>query len=127
MNVEGPPKNDAVTNPAVVRTDWARERTRLAKERTLAAVVRTALSFIGFGIAVAKLLPDLQPAWLTQTLGILLIVGGGVIALFGFRTTHEVITKLHEEGVKEPRWVVTTTMSILLVTAIMALLVVGFL
>jgi len=127
MNVNGPSGNDQATSTGDLRTDWARERTRLAKERTSAAIVRTALSFIGFGIAVAKLLPDLQPAWLAQALGILLIVGGGATALLGFRTTHDVITKLHEEGVEEPRWIVTTTMLLLLVTAIVALLVVGLL
>ena len=117
--------NDQATSVAQSSTDWAKERTRLAKERTFAAVVRTALSFIGFGIAVAKLLPDLHPAWLSQTLGVLLIVGGGFIALLGFRTTHEVIAKLREEGVKEPRWFVASTKLLLLVTAIMALLIVG--
>ena len=119
--------NDQETNMAQKSTDWAQERTRLAKERTFAAVVRTALSLIGFGIAVAKLLPDLHPAWLAPTLGILLIVGGGFIALLGFRSTHDVITKLREEGVKEPRWHVTITGLFLLTTAILALLVVGLL
>ena len=119
--------NDQATNMAQKSADWAQERTRLAKERTFAAVVRTALSLIGFGIAVAKLLPDLHPAWLAQTLGILLIVGGGFIVLLGFRTTHDVITKLHEEGVKESRWYVTITKLLLLVTAMLALLVVGLL
>ena len=51
----------------------------------------------------------------------------GFIALLGFRTTHDVITKLREEGVKEPRWHVTITGLLLLVTAILALLVVGLL
>ena len=119
--------NDQATSVAQSSTDWAKERTRLAKERTFAAVIRTVLSFIGFGIAVAKLLPDLQPAWLAQSLGVLLILGGGLIALLGFRTTHEVIAKLHEEGVKEPRWFVTSTKVLLLLTAILALLIVALL
>ena len=80
---------DKATEMAKERTDWAQERTRLAKERTFAALVRTALSFIGFGIAVAKLLPDFHPVWVAQTIGILLIVGGGATALVGFRTTHD--------------------------------------
>ena len=119
--------NDQATNDQRTSTDWARERTRLAKERTFAAVVRTVLSFIGFGIAVAKLLPDLQPAWLAQALGVMLILGGGLIALLGFRTTHEVMAKLHEEGVKESRWFVTGTKMLLLLTAIVALLIVALL
>ena len=117
--------SDQLTNPQQTSNGMAQERTRLAKERTFAAVIRTALSFVGFGIAVAKLLPDLHPAWLVRTLGTLLIVGGGFTSVFGFRTVHEVITKLHEEGVKEPRWIITTTSLLLLVTVILALLIVG--
>lgn len=117
--------SDPAGNVAETTTDWARERTRLAKERTFAALVRTALSFIGFGIAIAKLIPDLHPAWVVRTIGILLIAGGGVAAYLGSRSVHDVITKLREEGVKEPRWFVTATTLLLLVTAILALLVVG--
>ena len=117
--------NDQATSMAETSTDWARERTRLAKERTFAALVRTALSFIGFGIAVGKLLPDLHPDWLARTVGILMIVGGGVMAIMGSRMTHDLISKLHAEGVKEPRWFVTTTTLLLLVTSVVALLVVG--
>ena len=117
--------NDQAITAEQSSTDWALERTRLAKERTFAAVIRTTLSFIGFGIAVAKLLQDLQPAWVVQALSILLIVGGGLIALVGFRSTHRIITKLHEEGVEEPRWIVAMTSLLLLVTATLALLVVG--
>ncbi len=116
---------DKATEMAKERTDWALERTRLAKERTFASVVRTALSFIGFGIIIAKLLPNLQPHWVAQTLGILLIVGGGIITFAGFRSTHDVITKLQKEGAKEPRWLVVTTTLLLLVATILALLIVG--
>jgi hypothetical protein len=56
-----------------------------------------------------------------------LIVGGGFTVLVGFRTTLDVITKLKKEGVEEPRWFVTSTMFLLLVTAIVALLIVGLL
>ena len=115
--------SDQASSMAEATTDWARERTRLAKERTFAALIRTALSFIGFGIAIAKLLPDLHPAWVVRTVGILLIAGGGVTAYLGSRSIHDVVTKLREEGVKEPRWFVTTTTVLLLVTAILALLV----
>lgn len=117
--------NEQATTLAEERTDWAQERTRLAKERTFAALVRTALSFIGFGIAVAKLLPNLEPAWVGTAVGIALILGGGVTAAAGLRMVHEVIGKLREEGVEEPRWLVTTTALLLLVTTVLGLLVVG--
>ena len=117
--------SDQSTSADQMSSDMALERTRLAKERTFAAVIRTALSFVGFGIGVAKLLPDLHPTWLVRTLGVLLIVGGGYLSVFGFRTVHDVVTKLRENGVKEPRWIINMTSLLLLVTAILALLMVG--
>jgi putative membrane protein len=48
MDNANPPKT---TN---VATELARERTRQAADRTLMAWVRTALSLIGFGFAIAK-------------------------------------------------------------------------
>ena len=122
---KGASMNDQASSMKRTTTDWARERTRLAKERTFAALVRTVLAFIGFGIAIAKLLPDLHPAWVVRTVGILLIAGGGLAAYVGSRSVHDVIAKLREEGVKEPHWFVTATTLLLLVTAILALLVVG--
>ena len=105
--------------------DLAQERTRLAKDRTFAAIIRTVLSFIGFGIGIVKLFPDLDPPWVAQTLGILLILGGGLLSLSGFRTVHDVITKLRAQGLEEPRWIITMTTLLLLITAIMGLLVVA--
>lgn len=116
---------DHATNRAEQNTDWARERTRLAMDRTLAAFVRTSLSFMGFGIAVAKLLPDLDPPWVAEAIGILLIVGGLGAALQGIQTTRPMIAKFHQEGVKVPRWFVTTNALLVLVVAVAALLVVG--
>jgi len=81
-------------------TNWAHERTRLAKERTLAAWLRTGLATVGVGLALAKLLPSLQPQWLIRTLGIIFVIAGGIIFLFGFKTYHEVFEKLKKEGFK---------------------------
>jgi putative membrane protein len=117
--------NDKTTGTPETRTDLAWQSLRLAKERTFAAVVRTALALIGFGIAVAKLLPNLQPAWVAQTIGILLVVGGAITALMGFRVTLNVIETMHEAGINEPRWFVILVTLILLVTATLALLIVG--
>ncbi len=116
---------DQATTTAEQRADWAHEGTGLAMDRTFAAFVRTALSFMGFGIAVAKLLPDLNPPWTAQAIGILLIVGGIATTLRGAQTAHNIITRFHQEGVKEPRWFVTVNTLLLLVTAVAALLVVG--
>lgn len=116
---------DQPKSPAAETTNWAHERTLLAKERTYAAMVRTALSFIGFGIAVAKLIPDLRPVWIADTVGFLLI-GGGVYTIWkGSRMAQDVITKLRAEGVPEARWFVTITTLLLFVTSIVGLLIIG--
>lgn len=44
-----------------VSEELAEERTKLAKERTFAAWLRTGLGTIGIGLALAKLLPSLEP------------------------------------------------------------------
>jgi len=89
---------DQATTTAEQRADWAHEGTRLAMDRTFAAFIRTALSFMGFGIAVAKLLPDLNPPWIAQAIGILLIVGGITTALRGAQTAHNVIHEVSPGG-----------------------------
>jgi putative membrane protein len=82
------------------QTNWAHERTRLAKERTFAAWLRTALATIGVGLAIAKLLPSVEPQWLIRVLGILFVVSGGVMIILGFRAYHDVLKKLEKEGFK---------------------------
>lgn len=120
--------NDETITLEKMTTDWERQRTLLAKERTFAAIVRTVLSLQGLGIGVAKLLEDVQPAWIAQALGTLLILGGGLLALFGFRATYRAIKVLREEGVEEPRWIVTATSILLILLAVcLLLLVVGLL
>lgn len=117
--------SDQSPDPAQERTDWAKERTRMAKERTFASQVRTALSFIGFGLGVAKLLPEIHPVWVQKLLGLGLIAGGVLTSLFAFKTISGVTSKLRSEGIKEPRWFVLSATAMLLVTAILALVVVG--
>jgi putative membrane protein len=55
-------------------------RYSLANERTFLAWIRTSLALLAGGIAVVQLAPDLGPRALRLTVGIALIVIGGVIA-----------------------------------------------
>jgi len=55
-------------------------RYSLANERTFLAWIRTSLALLAGGIAVVQLAPDLGPRSLRLTVGIALIVIGGVIA-----------------------------------------------
>ena len=44
--------------------------------------------------------------------------------MFGFSTVHDAITKLREQGVEEPRWIINMIRLLLMVTTILALLLV---
>jgi putative membrane protein len=55
-------------------------RDHLANERTFLAYVRTALSLVGFGFVIARLDPR---STLSLISGIVMLLGGVAIALFG--------------------------------------------
>ena len=55
-------------------------RDHLANERTFLAYVRTSLAMIGFGFVIARLDPR---AFLSLVSGVLMVIGGIAMALFG--------------------------------------------
>jgi putative membrane protein len=80
------------------RVDWALERTRLAKERTFAAWMRTSLAAIGLAVALVKLVPDSDEAWLISALALLFLFVGAVVCVFAVRRFADVVRKLEAEG-----------------------------
>ncbi len=64
--------------------DSADDRTLMAEERTFSAWVRTGLTAIATGLGIVKLLPDAEPEWIVQSLGIILVAVGGFAFAFGF-------------------------------------------
>jgi putative membrane protein len=80
-----------VTAPAPGRPSETATRDRLANERTYLAWVRTAVTFVGLGFAVDRLLVD-DPAG--TVLGIVMMVAGGgmmIPALLSYRRTERAI------------------------------------
>jgi putative membrane protein len=80
-----------VTEPGPGRPSETATRDRLANERTYLAWVRTAVTFVGLGFAVDRLLVD-DPAG--TVLGIAMMVAGGgmmVPALLSYRRTERAI------------------------------------
>ncbi len=104
------------------RTDWALYRTQLANERNFSAWVRTGLTAVGGGLAVARLLHEMGWPGLTRTVGAAFIVSGAVfliISLVGYWRTEN---RLAREGVKiTPFWVMSVVVFILLAAAIISL------
>jgi putative membrane protein len=104
---EGCNPADRRTKLARDRTDWARERTMLAKQRTFTAWVRTGLAALAAGIAGARLLEELEPQWLTRSLGAALIAISAVIFVLGFLNYRKTFRKLRDAGMVSYRvWVV---------------------
>jgi putative membrane protein len=84
-----------VTDPNNRQATWVRDH--LANERTLLAWVRTSIAFMAFGLGIAKLsvllaidamehpeiAGSLPSARVSQTVGVLLVALGGLIAAVG--------------------------------------------
>ncbi len=85
-------------SPGEKRTDWAERRTALAAERTFAAWGRTGLACIGGGLAVTRLLGDLEPRWALRTLALGLMALGAMTLLFGLRTYRKSARDLESSG-----------------------------
>lgn len=83
-NAEQPPQ---LPNPG---TELAKERNRAAEERTLMAWIRTALSLIGFGFGIDRIVAAIQqslgdavnPVRLTRILGLSFIALGTFAMLY---------------------------------------------
>lgn len=64
--------------------DSADDRTLMAEERTFSAWVRTGLTSLATGLAIVKLMPETQPAWIVPALGSVLVIVGGLAFAFAF-------------------------------------------
>jgi putative membrane protein len=79
------PSEDKVLSDADPQT----VRTLLANDRTYLAWVRTSLSLVAGGVAVAKLLPALEVPGGRRAVGILLVGLGAAMLIFAFRQWRE--------------------------------------
>ena len=81
LSVDPGEVDDERTLLARQRTDASASRTVLANERTFSAWLRTALSGIGLGLAVPKLLASPTSHYVATWLGLLLIVLGVIAGM----------------------------------------------
>ncbi|NLG50398.1 MAG: DUF202 domain-containing protein [Chloroflexi bacterium] len=81
------------------RTQWAEYRTVLANERTFSAWLRTGLAAIGVGLAIARLLADIELSVVSRIVGILLVVMGTIASVFAFWRFQQVMRVLISEDV----------------------------
>lgn len=74
-----------VQPPDLSSHDSAIDRTLMAEERTFSAWMRSGMAAIGAAVAIVKMLPSNgDPAWLVQSLGVVLIIAGAMAFAFGF-------------------------------------------
>lgn len=111
--------DEAPRRPAAGSPSWARDH--LANERTLLAWLRTALTFMAFGVALAKfglvlravmadhpeLSAELPSAMESRIMGALLIVLGGAFALIGAIKTRRWAQRIEPEGAPPTRRTMT--------------------
>jgi putative membrane protein len=107
------------------RTVWAKQRTLLAKQRTFSAWLRTGLSSMAVGLAVVKLLGEVEPRWLPGAMGILLILVSALIQVHGFQGYYQAYRQLNREGIEEhPVWLLGLIAGGMLVSTLLALVLV---
>jgi putative membrane protein len=113
------------TEWAEQRTEWADRRTLLANERNFSAWLRTSLSSMGGGLAVARLLGAEEAGFVAYAAGILLILFGATASLIAYWQYHEVSDELEKAGVAvTPSWVAKLMVGGLLVVAAMGLILI---
>ncbi|MBD3291869.1 MAG: DUF202 domain-containing protein [Armatimonadia bacterium] len=107
------------------RTDASASRTVLANERTFSAWLRTALSGIGLGLAVPKLLASPLSQHVAMWLGLILIVLGTVAGMLAAKRYATVARELEEVGLDlTPGWVATTIVAALTLVGALAVVLV---
>ena len=86
--------------------ELAIQRTRLAEERTYNAWLRTGMTTMGFGLALAKFFTDVEPLWLLQLLAVSFVLGGGITVLLAFYTHYQRCKEYGEiNAIHTPIWV----------------------
>lgn len=99
-------------------------RFTLANERTYLAWLRTALGLIAGGIAVDRLFVGLEPEWIREVVGIVLVVVGSVSAALAHRRWRKVQEALrHGEPLPPPRFAQALAAAIAIAGALMVVLI----
>ena len=80
------------------RTDLARQRNLLANERTFSAWLRTGLSAVVAGLAIARLLGSVDSLLVARSIGVILVLTGGGIYVLAFWRYGQVSRSLEQEN-----------------------------
>jgi putative membrane protein len=113
------------TDWAEERTGWAQHRTLLANERNFSAWLRTGMSAIAGGIAVAEFLGDEEARLIPRVIGIILIVVGATVCGIALWRYNQISKILEEEGHPvTPKWAVYSLVSGIILAAFLLLIMI---
>lgn len=105
------------------RTEWAMERTIFARERTLSAWLRTALTAVAAGVAVAKLIEFPGMPSLVPIVSALFLAAALVLFAMAFWRYREGYHKLRQKGIRLlPLWGIGLLVGILMLGSVAAFL-----
>jgi putative membrane protein len=93
------------TEWAEERTDWAQHRTLLANERNFSAWLRTGMSAMGGGIAIAEVLGGDDSSIFVRIMGIILVILGAGTCMVAYWRFNRISDVLQREGLPvTPKW-----------------------
>jgi putative membrane protein len=93
------------TEWAEERTEWAQHRTLLANERNFSAWLRTGMSAMGGGIAIARFLDGEESGFLVRIMGIILVILGAGTCAIAYWRFNRISEVLEREGLPiTPKW-----------------------
>jgi putative membrane protein len=113
------------TEWAEERTEWAQHRTLLANERNFSAWLRTGMSAMGGGIAIAELLGGEDSHIFVRIMGIILVTLGASTCAVAFWRFNQISEVLEREGLPvTPKWAAGLLAGGLLLVAIFLLMLI---
>jgi putative membrane protein len=93
------------TEWAEERTEWAKHRTLLANERNFSAWLRTGMSAMGGGIAIAEFLGGEDSNIFIRVVGIILVILGAGTCAVAYWRFNRITDVLEREGLPvTPKW-----------------------
>ncbi|MAT13652.1 MAG: hypothetical protein CMJ46_00050 [Planctomyces sp.] len=122
-----PSDTDRRNELARERTEAAVHRTFLSEQRTYSAWIRTGLASTATGFAIAKLMAESNPDWLTKSLATVFILAGALMFLLAFSAYRDAIRRLEEKPkASVPMWVMALLSGVLAIAAVAGLYLVNF-
>ena len=110
------------------QSDSRRSRDHLANERTFLAWVRTGVSVMALGMALAKFGPVVDPGGLSIPAGLVLVIGGAILLGYGLTRYRRVNTEISNDRYSTGKEgsEITTVAGVLIASVVVAMILLLF-